>query len=135
MENPRFPYSFRVLLHETDAYGEPVTDGEGRPVEQHMDVELVEYGPDGSPVRDGGSPVTYTAESVPFGYRTSTGGYRISGEVIACDYKIATPMMLTEIAPETVIEATDLTRTYRAKVIKATTYNWGTNLWIDEIRN
>lgn len=136
MENPRHPYFFTVKEARTDEHGDAVTDAEGHPVETDMEVELVETGSGGNPVRDDdGNLATYTVTRVPCGYRTSTGGYRISGEVIVCDYKISTPMMRTELPPETVIEVTDNTRTYRAKIIKATTYNWGSNMWIDEIRN
>lgn len=135
MENPRHPHYFVVKEAKVDEYGEAVTDADGFPVYGDVEVELIETDGNG-PVRDAdGNLVTYTTTRVPCGYRTSTGGYRISGEVIACDYKVSTPMMKTELKPETVIEVTDYTRTYRAKVIKATTYNWGSNLWIDEIRN
>jgi len=135
MENPRHPHTFVVKEAEVDEYGEAVTDADGNPVETDAEVELIETG-DSGPARDAdGAFVTYKTLHVPFGYRTSTGGYRISGEVIVCDYKISAPMMKTELRPETVLELTDYTRTYRAKVIKATTYSWGSNLWIDEIRN
>ena len=72
---------------------------------------------------------------VPWGYRTATGGLKAAGEVIVADYKMSCPMLLTELPTGTILEMTDYSHTFRAKVMKMTTYNWGTNLWLDNIKN
>lgn len=82
-----------------------------------------------------GSFVTETVTEMPWGYRTSTGGLKTAGEVIVADYKISCPMMLTELPTGTVLVLTDYTHTFRMKVLKMTTYNWGTNIWGDNIKN
>lgn len=82
-----------------------------------------------------GSFVTETVTEMPWGYRTSTGGLKTAGEVIVADYKISTPMMLTELPTGTILVLTDYTHTFRMKVLKMTTYNWGTNIWGDNIKN
>ena len=76
-----------------------------------------------------------SVDVMPWGYRTSTGGLKTAGEVIVADYKVSCPMLLTELVTGTVLEMTDYTHTFRAKVLKMTTYNWGTNIWLDNIKN
>lgn len=82
-----------------------------------------------------GQFLTEEVSDVPWGYRTSTGGMKTSGEVIVADYKISCPMLLTNLPTGTVLSMTDSVKTFRVKVIKMTTYNWGTNLWVDNIMN
>jgi len=82
-----------------------------------------------------GSFVTETVTEMPWGYRTATGGLKTAGEVIVADYKISCPMMLTELPTGTILVLTDYTHTFRMKVLKVTTYNWGTNIWGDNIKN
>ena len=51
------------------------------------------------------------------------------------DFKLATPMFFTELLYDDIIEITDYDKSYKARLVKKTTFNWGTNIWIDEIRN
>jgi len=136
MYNPRWPYTFSVVKESLDENGLPVTDEEGNPVEDEMALEKVIYDSQWNPTR--GADGKFATESVtvmPWGYRTSTGGMRTSGEVIVADYKISCPMFLTELPTGTVLRMTDAVHTFRVKVIKMTTYNWGTNIWCDNILN
>lgn len=136
MYNPRWPHTFRVLSESLDSDGMPVVDSKGNPARTSKLLEKVEYGPDWNPRRKpDGSFVTESVERMPWGYRTSTGGLKTSGDVIVADYKVSCPMMLTELETGTVLELTDYAHTFRAKVLKMTTYNWGTNLWLDNIKN
>lgn len=136
MYNPRWPHTFVVLSESLDADGMPVTDSDGKPVRGSMPLEKVVYDPQWNPrFRADGSFETETVVEYPWGYRTSTGGLKTAGEVIVADYKISAPMMLTELPTGTVLELTDYTHTFRAKLLKMTTYNWGTNLWLDNIKN
>lgn len=136
MHNPRWPYTFTIVGESLDLNGLPVTDDEGNPVETSLSVERVVYDSGYNPrFRSGGQPVTETITEVPWGYRTSTGGMKTSGEVIVADYKISCPMLLTDIPTGTVLIMRDMVHSFRVKVIKMTTYNWGTNLWVDNIKN
>lgn len=136
MYNPRWPHTFTILTERLDANGLPVTDTNGNPVSGSMPVEMIEYDTQWNPRRNpDGSFVTESVLEVPWGYRTSTGGMKTSGEVWVADYKLSCPMLLTDLPSGTILIMTDYTRTFRAKVVKMTTYNWGTNLWVDNIKN
>jgi len=136
MYNPRWPHTFRVVEETLDANGLPVTDENGRPVTRTKTVERIVYDGNYNPRRNSdGSFQTQEVDEMPWGYRTSTGGLKTAGEVIVADYKVSTPMMLTELPTGTVLEMTDYTHTFRVKILKMTTYNWGTNLWVDNIKN
>lgn len=136
MYNPRWPHTFRVVVESLDQNGLPVTDANGDPVVGSMQLEKVVYDSAWNPRRSpDGSFVTEKVTDMPWGYRTSTGGLKTAGEVIVADYKVSSPMLLTELPTGTILEMTDYTHTFRAKLLKMTTYNWGTNLWLDNIKN
>lgn len=136
MYNPRWPHTFRVVVEPLDSNGLPVTDANGDPVVGSMQVEKIVYDSGWNPTRNpDGSFVTEMVTDMPWGYRTSTGGLKTAGEVIVADYKVSTPMMLTELPTGTILQMTDYTHTFRAKLLKMTTYNWGTNMWLDNIKN
>lgn len=136
MYNPRWPHTFTVLGESLDANGLPMTDKNGDPVTSTVSLQKVLYDSQYNPLRKAdGSFVTETVTEIPWGYRTSTGGMKTSGEVWVADYKISCPMFLTDLPSGTTLIMTDSTRTFRVKVVKMTTYNWGTNLWVDNIKN
>lgn len=136
MYNPRWPHTFRVLSESLDSDGMPVVNSDGIPVRSERQLERVVYDPQWNPRRNpDGSFVTETVTEMPWGYRTATGGLHTSGEVIVADYKVSCPMMLSEIETGTILEMTDYTHSFRTKVLKMTTYNWGTNLWLDNVKN
>ena len=136
MYNPRWPFVFSIVGESLDEHGLPVTDADGNPVTHAESVEVAEYDGAWNPRRrPDGSFVTNPVTEIPWGYRTSTGGMKQSGGVMVADYKISCPMLLTDIPAGTVLMMTDSVKTFRVKVIKMTTYNWGTNLWVDNILN
>ena len=156
MYNPRWPHTFKVLVESLDANGLPITDSNGNPVYgipvldnqgnpvivdgnpkmRDMEITRIVYDSSWNPRRNpDGTFVTEDVTQVPWGYRTSTGGMKTSGEVWVADYKISTPMLFTDIPSGTVLLMTDYIRTFRVKVVKMTTYNWGTNLWVDNVKN
>lgn len=136
MFNPRWPHTFTVLSESLDENGLPVTDGQGNPVLGAMQIEKIMYDPQWNPRRNAdGSFVTEAVTDVPWGYRTATGGMKTSGEVWVADYKISCPMLLTDLPSGTVLVMNDYVHSFRVKVVKMTTYNWGTNLWVDNIKN
>lgn len=136
MYNPRWPHTFTVLAESLDEDGLPVTDAEGKPITGSKPIERIVYDPQWNPRKSpDGRFLTEYVDEVPWGYRTATGGMKTSGEVWVADYKISCPMLLTEIPSGTILIMTDYTHTFRVKVVKMTTYNWGTNLWVDNIMN
>lgn len=136
MYNPRWPYTFVVVEESLDTDGMPVVDKYGDPVVSSKTLQKVVYDAQWNPARGAdGSFVTESVTEMPWGYRTSTGGMKTSGEVIVADYKISCPMFLTDLPTGTTLILTDSVRSFRVKVIKMTTYNWGTNLWVDNIKN
>lgn len=136
MFNPRWPHTFTVLSESLDENGLPVTDEQGQPVLGAMQIEKIVYDPQWNPRRNAdGSFVTETVTAVPWGYRTSTGGMKTSGEVWVADYKMSCPMLLTDLPSGTILIMNDYIHSFRVKVVKMTTYNWGTNLWVDNIKN
>lgn len=124
-----------MIVQKTDSHGEPVTDDEGNPIESDAEIVCAVIR-DNIPQKDAdGNFLTEVKTSLKFGYRTSTGNSKTSGDVTVCDSKIACPMFFTPMPTGSVLELTDYSRTYRATVVKQTTYNLGSNIWIDEIKN
>ena len=135
MYNPRFPHTLVVKRVRKDSTGELVYDSDGNSIIDTVSLTCAEM-LDNEPVRNAnGAFVTYTATSVNFGYRTSAKNTTTSGDVIVSDFRIACPMFLTEILADDILELTDYERTYKGKVVKKTTFNLGTSIWFDEVRN
>ena len=136
MYNPRWPHTFTVMSESLDENGLPVTDENGNPIRSSMALERVIYDGNWNPrFHSDGTFETEIVTKMPWGYRTATGGLKTAGEVIVADYKISCPMLLTELPTGTILEMTDYTHTFRAKILKMTTYNWGTGIWLDNIKN
>lgn len=135
MINPRFPHTLRMILPNVDSHGDPVTDDEGNPIETYGEI-VCGIIRDNVPQKGAnGRFLTEVKTEIPFGYRTSTGNSKTSGDVVVCDYKLACPAFFTPMPTGTVLELTDYSRTYRVSVVKQTTYNFGSNIWVDEIKN
>lgn len=135
MYNPRFPFTFRAFRARLDENGDPSPDDNGRPVYEPLALEACVMS-DWEPVRDpDGGFVTEWVDEMPFGYRTSSENTRSQGDVVESDYRLACPMFLTPLSPGDVLEMRDHTREYRAEVVKQTTFNLGTNVWVKEVRN
>ena len=136
MYNPRWPHTFSVYTQSLDARGLPVTDDEGNPVDTKMTLKQVAYDSQWNPRRNPDGTFKYTeVTDMPWGYRTATGGIKDSGDIFKADYKISCPMMLSHLPEGTVIVLTDYDNTFHAVVKKQTTYNWGTNIWLDDPGN
>lgn len=134
MNNPRFPHSFVVKRAKLDANGDICVDASGLPIYETLPLLAVRY-LDGKPMREGGEYVTEEVESIAFGYRTSAMATRESGDVIVSDYKLSCPIFLTELRYDDRVIITDYERKYEAVVVKKTTFNLGTNVWINEVHN
>lgn len=136
MYNPRWPHTFTAYREKLDENGLPVTDANGEPVAEAMEIRVVQYGSGYEPLRNScGCFVTKKTTCIPWGYRTSTGGMRDAGEIFKADYKISCPMLLDNLEEGVRIKLTDYDHTFEAIVKKCTTYNWGTNIWFDEPGN
>ena len=135
MFNPRFPHSLRVWRSRKDADGTPVTTEEGDPV---LDVVMLDAVAmiDGRPLHtyEGGFE-TEPTEWISFGYRTQGKDTKDTLDVVVSDYKLATPMFITSLEVGDRVEVKDYDRTFWAEVIKKQTFNLGSNIWINEVKN
>lgn len=136
MFNPRFPHRLSVKRPRKNGQGEYILNERGDVSYETLKLSLVEY-IDDQPVRnaDGEFVIGELSEVVNFGYRTGSKNTTTAGEVIVADNKIACPMFLTVLQSGDILTLTDYDRTYSATVVKKITWNWGTNIWFDEIKN
>lgn len=134
MENPRFPHCLQVIRVSEDEYGQPIYDEGGNPVYEVLPLDVVKT-LDGEPQRRYGELVTVKSNGISFGYRTSTQNTSTAGDVIVSDFKIATPMFTTPLRSGDILELTDYERTFRGYVVKKMTFNWGSNIWFNEVKN
>ena len=136
MHNPRWPHTLTAYRETLDSDGLPVTDENGEPEAAIITFDVARYTSGYNPVRDSsGRFATDKVTELPWGYRTSTGGIRDAGDVFKADYKISCPMILTPLEEGVRLRLTDYTHTFYGVVKKATTYNWGTNIWLDNPGN
>jgi hypothetical protein len=135
MFNPRFPHTLRVWRLRVDSNGEPVTDADGDAVFDIVRLKVAVM-IDGAPVvRSDGSFDTESTEWISFGYRTQGKNTRESTDVIVSDYKLSTNPIMTFLKPGDRVEIKDYMRTYWGEVVKMATFNLGTNIWINEVKN
>ena len=135
MYNPRFPHTLRVIRPKFDVSGVPEVDDNGDVIYEPVQLQLVDM-MDGEPMLTlEGEFQTYEADEVNFGYRISTEATRTVTDVIVSDFRVDCPMFLTELKPGDILEIKDYERSYQGKVVKKTTYNLGTVIWYNEIKN
>lgn len=136
MYNPRWPHILSAYRESLDSDGMPATDDDGNIVRERIEFEKVVVDSSGNPViGPDGRPKTETVLELPFGYRTSTGGIRASGDMFSTDFKISCPMILTPLEEGVVLQCRDYTHAFSVVVEKCTTYNWGTNIWYKDPGN
>lgn len=136
--NPRFPYTLVVERAVVDEYGSPAFDANGDPTYEVVEIEKVVYTDEecyNPAFTDTGEFLTETVTELNYGYRTSTGGLREAGEVIVADQKIAIPKVVSGINTGDILILTDNVRTYRGQVLKMMSYNWGANIWFNDVKN
>lgn len=133
MFNPRFPHTFTAWRSRLDSNSDPLTDDAGNPVVDRVRFDLCELR-DYEPVRDAnGNFVTYDGGyAMPFGYRTSSENTRKQADVQQGSIRLACPMFLTELKSGDRLLLTDYNRQYWVTVVKQTTFNLGTNVWVTE---
>lgn len=134
--NPRFPHTFKVLIPVVDEFGEPAFDENGDVAYETLELQKVLMDCNDDPIRnEEGQFITETVHEMNWGYRTSTGGFRDSGDVAEADFKIATPLFTTPLATGDILLMTDYDRTWRMEVLKKTPYNWGADIWVKDVKN
>nr|DAN77133.1 MAG TPA: hypothetical protein [Caudoviricetes sp.] len=110
MENVRFPHRIIISRAAIDQFGNVVLDDNGKP----------EY--------------RVVLESV-CGIRTQTGNVQNTKDALATDYKLALPRHSVDIQEGDMVELYTYTRIMRLVVKKATTFNFGSNIWANESAN
>lgn len=133
--NPRYPHRFSVY-RPVKANGKAVLDEEGNPTYEVLPLAKVAM-VNGWMVRDTeGKPIVEEeVEWMPCGYRTNTRNLAEMGDVVNYNITLHCPPFLTPLFFDDIIEITDYDRTFRARVAKKATFNWGTAIWYDEIMN
>lgn len=135
MFNPRFPHKLRVWRSRKDRNGDAITDAEGDAIYDIVTLKTVIM-IDGHPTfRTDGSFDTATTDWIEFGYRTSSKNTRDTSDVVVSDYKLATPMFVTPLEVGDRLELIDYERNYWGEVVRKQTYNLGSNIWFNEIKN
>jgi hypothetical protein len=110
------------------------TDEEGNPIKELVQLKKA-VTIDGIPQRcPCGSFEFELVDSIEFGYRTSGKNVQTSGDVEVADYKLATPLFITPLDSNHMLELTDYDRTYWCDVVKKMSFNLGSNIWVNEIR-
>lgn len=135
MFNPRFPHTLRVWRPRKDNNGMPVTNANGDEVRDIVKLKAVVMIDDASVVRADGSFDTEMVDTISFGYRTQGKNTRETVDVQVSDFKLATPMFLTHLEPGDMVEIWDYERSYWGEVVKKATFNLGSNIWINEVKN
>ena len=91
---------------------------------------------DGRPVvLSNGSFDTYPTEWIEFGYRTQGRNTKDTLDVMVSDFNLATPMFLTPLEAGDRVEIKDYEREYWGEGVKKMTFNLGSNIWINEVKN
>ncbi|MGM9736958.1 MAG: hypothetical protein ACI3ZT_00930 [Candidatus Cryptobacteroides sp.] len=135
MYNPRFPHTLRVVREGLDEHGNPITDENGDPISSYVSLTAVVM-VDNQPTFDSkGNFITEEVDSIPFGYRQSSMNTMRAGDVIVSDYKISCPIFLTPLNPGDILELSDYEKTFRGVVVKKDTFNLGSLIWFDRIKN
>lgn len=133
--NPRYPHTFSILRPKK-ADGVIVLDNDGNPIYEQLDLSVVAMS-GGWMMRDSdGRPIIAgTKKVLNCGYRTNTRNTSEAGDVVNYNMLLHCQPFLTPLFFDDLIEITDYDRTYRARVVKKSTHNWGTAIWIDDIQN
>ena len=135
MFNPRFPHRLRVWRSRKDDNGMIVTDDEGDAIFDIVMLSKVTM-IDNRPVTlADGTFDSEPTEWIEFGYRTEGKNTRDTSDVMVSDFTLATPMFTTPLGADDVVEIVDYDRTYKGEVVRKQTYNLGSNIWINEVKN
>lgn len=135
MLNPRFPHRLRVWRYRKDENDLPVTDENGDPLKEVVMLEKVLMIDNCPTIAAGGAYETEEVEWIEFGYRTQGKNTRETIDVHVSDYKAALPIFVTFLVPGDLLEIVDYDRTYWAEVVKKHTFNLGSNIWFNEVKN
>lgn len=134
--NPRFPHTL-VVKRVRKVDGEIVYDSDGNVTYEPLELAVavldnegyMRFGSDGKPLIGG------MQTSIKCGYRTNTRNVSEAGDVAVYNVCLHTPPFTTELLFDDILEISDFERTYKAKMVRKITFNWGTNIWFDEIKN
>ena len=134
--NPRFPHTLKVYRPKKDGNGDFDLDASGNPTYELVTLSIVAMN-DGWAMRDSNGQliIEKTDTQISCGYRTNTRNLAEMGDVVVYNVTLHCPPFTTPLYFDDILEITDYERTFRAKMVKKVTFNWGTDIWYDEIKN
>lgn len=135
MFNPRFPHTLRVWRSRKDSDGMAVTTDEGDEILDVVMLSKVIMIDNRPMILADGSFDTAPTEWLEFGYRTGGKNTKDTSDVMVSDYELATPMFITALNAGDKVEIKDYDRTYWGEVVKKQTFNLGSNIWVNEVKN
>lgn len=135
MFNPRFPHMLRVWRSRKDANGMAVTNDEGDEVLDIVMLSKVTMIDNRPMILADGSFDTTPTEWMEFGYRTGSKNTKDTLDVMVSDYELASPMFITALNAGDKVEIKDYDRAYWGEVVKKQTFNLGSNIWVNEVKN
>ena len=112
-----------------------MTNEDGDPIYDIVTLKAVVMVDNLPIVRSDGSFDTELTEWISFGYRTQGKNTRETVDVMVSDFKLATPMFLTPLEAGDRVEIKDYERTYWGEVVKKMTFNLGSDIWVNEVKN
>ena len=118
-----------------DDFGLPVTDENGDPERFIVMLHKVQM-MDGRPITAmDGAYETEEVEWIEFGYRKSSKSTRDTVDVQVSDFMISLPLFITYLTPGDILEIEDYDRRYEGQVLKKQSFNLGSNIWFNEVKN
>ena len=131
--NKRWPHSLTCQTPVLDESGNPAFDENGLPSYENITFAVATYN-GYAVIRDtDGNPVEEELSELPFGYRTTTESTSKVNKSAYYDRKLSCPLFSTPLPFGAVLVLTDAERSYKATLVKKDSFNWGSNLYINEI--
>lgn len=132
-KNERWPHSLKCRVPVFDDNGNATYDDDGKPVYTYMDFTVVAYEGYSPIYSSDGAVVTQTLEALPYGYRTSSESTSKMNDVAYYDSKLSCPKFYEAIPFGAFLELTDEGGTRVVTLLRKETFNWGCNLFINEV--
>lgn len=135
MFNPRFPHTLSIKRAVVDSSGMPVCDYDGTATYEQLELVKPVYF-DGNVVRDDmGEICTEIVSEIEFGHRTNSMNTSTNGDVVVAQYVLHTPLLMTELKYGDIAVITDNDGTWEGTIVGKKNFNWGSNIFVNNVEN